>query len=687
MHCLSLAHFSVFSVPNTLFFRKIDMEESSVKDALRRFGFEDPSPAIIQSSTVADMKISAQPLLQSVPIIFRKYLEMLKIGEVDSPVISLGRDVFLRSDGLLFVFLCAKEDGGDRVLSDAVKLPDISANVFQGKSDADSTATVCTRVLKSLTLLRHLHRLQLYEGSSIPFLVDKLCTNYGWNDQTAAQFAKDCRELAALGSNMEGVMSGISTFRQPAVLKPLINYLADGAQILSALGPDVAYTCREALAKILFDRRSLHSDEAFVNLVCYLSRCVKNNDLYMVLLRCMELWGDPVIARGHVTEEIVHYTKICFIIFYHLEPSTLSGKGQLPLAERLSVGLPNHFNSTDPRTVVLAKFFFQLLTETIRHFENPKEKVSDELSFPQDEICRLVLDSFHSCDKSEHFWYKPPPLQELRRMNINKEGSKMDETSGKNHVNDDEDDDDDSDLEPIDDLEAEKQSKIKFLRNFLELFPEMDKYDDVSSALVVLPNIIRHQLALEHPEIGKELLDSVFFYENEFNSTKIEVSRKECLGDVLKTHLDGNIQHFMQYFHSDKLQPWRKNLVLEVVYDTAKTASLVELQTIARCVFRQLLREGRTLNDQDSIVRVPFLLFLGRVLCLLPEAMVEEEMVVKYLSALTNLRDVDGATEQTVKYSLNNVMNAIGHLQFTPSVRDGLRDTKEWLAAIDDALG
>ena len=659
-----------------------------MKDALERYGFEDPSQAISQSSTVADMKISAMPLLQSVPYIFRMYVELLKSGEVDSPVITLGRDVFLRSDGLLFVFLSAKEDGGDRDLSDAIKLPDISANAFQGKSDADSTATVCLRVLKSITHLRHLHRLQLYVGPSIPFLVDKLCTNYGWNDQTAKQFARDCRDLAELGSNMESVMSGISALRQPAVLKPLINHSADGTQILSALGPDVAYTCRGAMARILFDRRSLHNGEAFVHLVCYLSRCVKNSDLYKLLLKCMELWGDPVIAKGHVTEEIVHYTKVCFIIFYHLEPSTLSGKGQLSLAERLSAGLPNHFNSTDPRTVILAKFFFQLLTETIKYYEKPEEEVCDELKEPEDEVCRLVLDSFHVCEKSEHFWYRPPPLQEFRQMDIGKEGSNMDDVSGKNHVvSDDEDDDDDSDLEPIDNLEADNQSKIKFLRNFLELFPEMDKYDDVSSALVVLPNIIRHQLALEHPDIGKELLDSVFFYENEFSSTKIEASRKECLGDVLRTHLEGNIQHFVQYFHSDKLQPWRKNLVLDVVYDTAKRAPLVELQAIARCVFRQLLREDRTLNDQDSIVRVPFLLFLGRVLCLLPEAMVEEEMVVKYLSALTNLRDVDGATEQTVKYSLNNVMNAIGHLQFTPSVRDGLRDTREWLAAIDVDLG
>ena len=662
------------------------MDERSVKDTLGVFGFEDPYPALRSNSTVADMRISGESLLQSVPKIFRQYVDVLKSGELDSPIISLGRDVFLTSDGLLFVFLCAGEGGCDRDLSDAVKLPDISANAFQGKSDADGTATVCSRILKSITLLRHLHRLKLHDGSSIPYLVDKFCTNYGWSDQTAIQFAKDCRDLAELGSNMEPVMSGISTLRQPAVLKPLINYLDNGSQILRALGPEVAYMCREAIARILFDRRSLRHGEALVNLACYLSRSVKSCDLYKLLLRSMELWGDPVIARSHVTEEIVHYTKVCFILFYHLEPDTFSGKGQLPLAERLSAGLPNHFNSTDPRTVILAKFFFQLLTETMKRYENPEEEISDEVSNPRDEICRLVLGTFHICDKSEHFWYKPPPSEEFGRLDIGTAGSKMADVCVKGDVVPDDDDDDDSDLEPIDSLDAEKPTKIKFLRNFLELFPEMDKYDDISSALVVLPNIIRHQLSLEHPEIGKELLDTVFFYENEFSSTKIEASRKECLCDVLKSHLEGNIQHFVHYFHKDKLQPWRKNLVLDVVYDTAKRAPLVELQTIARCVFRQLLREESTLNDQDSIVRVPFVLFLGRVLCLLPEAMVEEEMVVRYLSALTNLRDVDGATEQTVKYSLNNVMAAIQHLQFTPSVRDGLRDTKEWLAAIDVSL-
>ena len=663
------------------------MDEGVVKEALEIFGYEDPSGAIKHSSAAADLQVSDKTLSQSVPRFFQKYVELLKRGEVASPAITLGRDVFLRSDGLLFVFLCANEES-DRYLSDAVKLPDISANAFQGKSEADDTTTVCLRVLKSVTLLRHLHRLQLCGGDSIPFLVDKVCTNYGWNDATAAQFARDCFDLAALGSNLEPVVSRVPLLRQLAVLKPVVNYACDGAQILHAMGPGVAYKCREAVARLLFDRRSLHGSggdggDAFARLVCYLSRCVKQEDLYKLLLRSMELWGDPVIARGHVTGEIVHYTKICFLIFYHLEAVTLSGR--LGLAERLSAGLPNHFNSTDPRTVILAKFFFQLLTETMKHYENPGEEICDELAHPEDEMCRLVLDSFHLCDKSEHFWHRPPPVEQLRRMDLGTEEIKLADTRGKNHVvsDDEDDDDDDSDLESIDTLAADHESRIKFLRNFLELFPEMEKYDDVASALEVLSPIIRHQLGLEHPDIGKELLDCVFFYENEFSSTKIETSRKECLGNVLKTHLDGNIQHFVQYFHRDKLQPWRKNLVLEVVYSAARDAPLAELQAIARCVFRQLLLEEGTLNAQDSIVRVPFLLFLGRVLCLLPEPMIEEEMVLKYLSALSSLRDVDGATEQTVKYSLNNVMSAIGHLQFSPSVRDGLRDTREWLAAID----
>jgi hypothetical protein len=65
--------------------------------------------------------------------------------------------------------------------------------------------------------------------------------------------------------------------------------------------------------------------------------------------------------------------------------------------------------------------------------------------------------------------------------------------------------------------------------------------------------------------------------------------------------------------------------------------------------------------------------------------MLEEEMVVKYLSALSNLRHVDGATEQTVKYSLNNVMSAIGHLHLSGAVQNGIRDTREWLLAIENS--
>ena len=106
------------------------MDEGIVKDALETFGYEDPSAAIKHSSVAADLAVSDKTLSQSVPRFFQKYVELLKGGEVDSPAITLGRDVFLRSDGLLFVFLCANKES-DQDLTDAVKLPDISANAFQ----------------------------------------------------------------------------------------------------------------------------------------------------------------------------------------------------------------------------------------------------------------------------------------------------------------------------------------------------------------------------------------------------------------------------------------------------------------------------------------------------------------------------------------------------------------------------
>jgi hypothetical protein len=659
-------------------------ETESIKKMLGQYGYEGPScdgGGGDQTETLGpDADVSN---LAGVMKVFRKYVDSLKCGNVHSGIVAIGRQVFIRCDGLLLVFLNAQRTDED--LNDAVKLADLSANAFQRKSDfEDDTVAICLRVLKSITLLRHLHRLGGPSGSSsgvddklISFIVDKFCSNFNWQAEVMRQFAKNSHELSLLGSTLEPVLKNISSLRQTAVLKAVFNNASSGQELLETIGRNVPYQCRDVMAKLLLDRRSINPD-AYLNLICCLSHCLKQGELLQLLLKCLDLWSDKVIARAHVSYEIVHYTKISFIVFYHILPETLAGKAQMGVVERLVKGLPNHFNSTDPRTVNLAKFFSQLITDTMKHYQDKEEQIDEEVKNPEEELCRQVLDAFHLCGKTDHFWYRPPaPVQQMEDLKL--------ETKPEQSTLDFNSDDDDSDLEPIDTLDAPSENNIKFLRHFLEQFPEIEKFEETRSALSALPGVIRHQLALEHPEIGKEILESVFLWENQFEAAELDDIRKGCLGTVLKTHLEGNLQHFLQFFHRDQMQPWRKNLVLDVVVNVAKEASLKDLQTIARATFRQLLLDDRSLNDQDTIVKIPFVLCLGRILCLLPGVMLEEEMVVKYLSALSNLRHVDGATEQTVKYSLNNVMSAIGHLHLSGAVQNGIRDTREWLLAIENS--
>ncbi len=620
------------------------------------------------------------PTRRSVLNFFRSYVAELRSGFTDTAGVTFAGEAFVLHDALVFVLLCP--DRTDADLNDVARLADIYANAFCGTPQSEDTATVVMRIWHATTVVQR-HFPDSVE-KAVAFIVDKLCTNFGWVAEFASNFSTEAHITAVKYKRpLEPIVKNLPLLRQPALLKIIFNHLS-GKQADETLGAGAAYSCRDAVAKVLLDCRALARFESYTNLICWLSISLKQEELVQILCRCLDLWGDPVISRGHVVQEIIHYTKVAFVTFTHVAPSELSPAIRGRIVERLVKGTPNHFNSSDPRTVVLAQFLCRLVTDSLSHFDNPEEnKIDDEVQTPNDELCRDVLDSFHLCGNSKHFWHRPVPVEKMEELKLEPLPADTMPLDAKRQISDD--DDDDSDLEPIESLDAPVENNIKFLRNFLEKFPELEKYDEVKSALITLPNLIQHQLGLEHEDIGREVLESVYFFENQFDATDLDDSRKTCLGTVLKTHLPGNLQHFVEFFHREHVQPWRKNLVLDVVYNVSKEASLKDLQTIARCVFRQLLVDERTLNDQDAIVRIPFVLFLGRVICLLPEIMVEEEMVVKYLSSLTNLRDVDGATEQTVKYSLNNVMRVIGHLQFTPKVNDSIRDTREWLMDIEAA--
>ena len=82
----------------------------------------------------------------------------------------------------------------------------------------------------------------------------------------------------------------------------------------------------------------------------------------------------------------------------------------------------------------------------------------------------------------------------------------------------DTDDDDDDDLAPIDSVEIPNKSSIVYIRDFLEKLPDMKTFDETKTAFSSLPVVVRHQLQLEHPQVGRDLLEAVFRWENSFES-------------------------------------------------------------------------------------------------------------------------------------------------------------------------
>lgn len=107
----------------------------------------------------------------------------------------------------------------------------------------------------------------------------------------------------------------------------------------------------------------------------------------LVLLPILKVWADPIVARGNVKSEILHYSKSIVAIVSHLQQDTLI-KHKMKVVELVSThrickckcfyiylkvfpiqiakGLPNHLSSTDPRSVFLAKFICDFLTQTMK---------------------------------------------------------------------------------------------------------------------------------------------------------------------------------------------------------------------------------------------------------------------------------------------------------------------------------
>ena len=252
---------------------------------------------------------------------------------------------------------------------------------------------------------------------------------------------------------------------------------------------------------------------------------------------------------------------------------------------------------------------------------------------------------------------------------------------------DSDDDDDDDDLKPIESMDVpdhDPKTKIVYIRDFLEKLPEIKTYDETTTVLKMLPNVIQHQLIFDHEQVGKDLLDAVFRWENDFDQPILDEYRKNNLCTVLKTKTEGNVEHFCKYFHGiNQLQPYKKNLILDVLTTVSKEVPLKQLEVLANSAFNHILYDENCIKTQDVTVKIPLILFFSNILSnTLPRVMVKEKMVISYLRCLTQIENESASTEQAALYAIHNLVGSLEGFQFSETVQASISDTRTWLCRL-----
>jgi hypothetical protein len=103
-------------------------------------------------------------------------------------------------------------------------------------------------------------------------------------------------------------------------------------------------------------------------------------------------------------------------------------------------------------------------------------------------------------------------------MEVEKEPSKATkEADDKVDILDEDDDDDD--LEPIETLDALSSTKMAYLRDFIETLSEEKTSKETLADFSALPNLVKHQLQHEHPQVGVDLINALFRWQNEVKCT------------------------------------------------------------------------------------------------------------------------------------------------------------------------
>ena len=336
----------------------------------------------------------------------------------------------------------------------------------------------------------------------------------------------------------------------------------------------------------------------------------------------------------------------------------------------------------------MAKFFCEILTESLKFYEKKTEEIPGALKTPQEDINIELLKCLHKCEKSSNFWqnfnlghFEPGQTKKIDKLSEELKKAVLDQKS------DDEDDDDD--FEPIETLDAPVKCDVAYLRDFIETLSEDKPYTEKLANFAALPNIVKHQIKHEHPKVGAELLNLLVYWENDFDSTEMEMLRKRSLCNTLSSKMEGNVQILSSLFPKEPTRVPQQILIIDVLSTAASEANLANLQILCKAAFENMLQID-FFETRDVPVRVPSILFFHRLLSTMPVQMIRSDMVNSYLKALSYMTKVDKATEQAVAYSMHNLMDRFRDIQFSndeaknDDLSAGLTEMRSWMWNLQD---
>ena len=568
-----------------------------------------------------------------------------------------------------------------RLCNRLIKLHDIVASARKGNID------VVPIVRKNVKALLASLLMKVHHSDWICSVISSAFTNYHlqFKDILEEEFFKVLKIHPVKIPTNKLTKQGQRTF-----YKALIES-CDSSEEVNAILQDSTLPGQmfENLVKtLLFSNSTFAHWKNYTTLVCYIA-ANHNALLVNVLKESMTLWSDPVIAKAYIYDEVIHYTKLSIFIFAHLSPEQALASQDM-LIRLVGQGLPNHFSSTDPRSIQLAKFFCEVITESLKCHEKRSEGIPQAIYQPDHEINQDLLRCLHNCKISSVFWtnfHLDEFQMESTIASVGKMKIVRDDTMNLKAKDDDDDDDDDDDLEPIETLDAPVKCEIAYVRDFIEKFHEQKTFDEVNSTLCHLPNIVKFQLQHEHPQLSIDLVKMLVFWENDFDCPELEQMRKASLCNSLSAKIDVNAELLCSLFPQESTRVPQQLLILEVFSRVASQASLSDLQVLTKHAFKGLLQNHPDLFQSREVpVRIPLILFYHRLLSTMPTQMVTCDMVTSYLNSLTAMKDVDKALESTISYSLHHLVDRLRDVQLQTSdeaqkenLSSKLTDLRSWM--------